>query len=325
MTRLIPSLPILGLLAFTLGLLTACTSGGGSDSGKKRIGVTVLTQQDDFYRDLQAGLEAAAEKHGFELIVQSGEKRPDEQARQLQAFITQKVDAIVVCPCDSDGVAQSIKAANAANIPVFTADIAAHGGVVVSHIASDNVQGGRLAAKTMVKFMGESGEVIVIDHPEVASVQERVQGFEEEMAKHPGITIIDKPSALGKRDEAMKVMQNKLKSNPNLKGVFAINDSTALGALRAINGQDIVIIGYDAIDEARQNILKGTALKADVMQSPKDIGMKTIEAIAQHFDGKTPPKIVPVEVGVVDKESLEKENAEKKSAAKGASSQPAKN
>ena len=303
--------PLSIALVFFLSLLSACSSDSASPSGKKRIGVSVLTQQDDFYRDLQAGLEEAALQHDFELIVQSGEKRPDEQARQLQAFITKRVDAIVVCPCDSDGVGQSIKRANQANIPVFTADIAAHSGEVVSHVASDNVQGGRLAAQTMVKFMGESGEVIVIDHPEVASVQERVRGFEEEIAKHPNIKIVDKPSALGKRDEALKVMQNKLKSNPNLKGVFAINDSTALGALRAVDDHDIVIIGYDAIDEAREKIVAGTALKADVVQWPKEIGKKTIEAIAQHFEGKTPPKVVPVEVGVIDKQSLEPSNAGK--------------
>ncbi|MCA8958997.1 MAG: substrate-binding domain-containing protein [Planctomycetes bacterium] len=295
------------LLCFSLAFLvasslTSCTpSGSKSADGKKRIGVSLLTQQHDFYKDLQAGLEEAAAEHGFEVVIQSGENDSPAQARQLQAFITQGVDAIIVCPCDSAAVVPTIKRANQGGIPVFTADIAAAGGEVVSHIASDNFQGGELAAEALVRFMGESGEVIVLDHPEVESVQQRVQGFEEGIAKHPNITIVDKPSAGGKRDQAFKMMQNKLQSNPNLRGVFAINDDTALGALRAAGDHDLVIIGYDATPEAREKITADTQLKADVVQSPKTIGRKTIEAIADHFAGKTPPKVIPVEVGVVDR------------------------
>ncbi|MEM7263755.1 MAG: substrate-binding domain-containing protein, partial [Planctomycetota bacterium] len=114
------------------------------------------------------------------------------------------------------------------------------------------------------------------------------------------------PSSTGQRNVAFQVMQAKLKSNPDLKGVFGINDDSALGALRAVEQteRDIVIIGYDATPEARERIKADTALKADVVQSPKSIGEKTIEAIAQHLAGTAPPKVIPVGVSVVDRESL---------------------
>ncbi|MEM7260872.1 MAG: substrate-binding domain-containing protein, partial [Planctomycetota bacterium] len=178
-------LPV-GVVALLCVAFVGCTADDAPSGGpdKIRIGVSLLTQQHDFYQDLQEGLEKSAKHHNYALSIQSGEFDAAEQAKQLQTFVTQKVDAIVVCPCDSAGVAQAIQRANDAKIPVFTADISAEGGEVVSHIASDNVQGGRLAAETLVRFMGESGEVIVIDHPEVASVQERVRGFEEVIAKY---------------------------------------------------------------------------------------------------------------------------------------------
>ncbi|MCK6483532.1 MAG: substrate-binding domain-containing protein [Phycisphaerae bacterium] len=270
----------------------------------KTVGVSLLTQQHDFYKDLEGAMRAAAGERGLKLIIHSAEFDPARQTAQVEDFITQKVSAIVVCPCDSVGVVQIIKRAYAAGIPAFTADIAAAGGEVIAHIASDNVQGGRLAARTMAAHLDGKGEIVVIDHPEVASVQDRVRGFVEEIAKHPEIKIIDRPSAGGMRDKAYAVAENMLQSRPNLKGIFGINDDSALGALRAVGNRDVIIIGYDATPEAREAIRKGTALKADVVQYPDRIGRRTIEAVADHLEGKPVEKIIPIEVGIVDQASL---------------------
>lgn len=270
----------------------------------KTVGISLLTQQHDFYKDLEGTMREAAAQRGLKLIIHSAEFDPARQTSQVEDFITQKVSAIVVCPCDSVGVVQVIKRANAAGIPVFTADIATTGDNVTAHIASNNVQDGRLAAQTMTKLLGENGEIVVIDHPEVASVQDRVQGFVEEIAKYPEIKIIDRPSAGGMRDKAYAVAENMLQSRPDLKGIFGINDDSALGALRAVGNRDVIIIGYDATPEAREAIRKGTALKADVVQYPDRIGRRTIEAVADHLEGKPVEKVIPIEVGIVDQASL---------------------
>jgi len=294
-------------LVFSLALC-GCGSDSGGKPGQKTIGVTLLSQSQDFYKDLEDGLRAEAEQAGYRVIVQSAEFDPAIQARQLEDFITKRVDAVVLCPCDSDTVAASLRPVAKAGIPIFTADIAAKGAKVVAHIASDNTQGGRLAGETMAKLLGGKGEILIIDHPTVSSVQDRTRGFDEALAEHPGMKVVARPSADGQRARAQAVMEDALTSYPNLAGVFGINDDSALGALRAVEAsgrKGIVVIGYDATPEARAAIQRGSALKADVIQHPDAIGRMTIRAIQRHFAGETLEPWIPVEVGVVDKAALD--------------------
>lgn len=281
----------------------------GAKKKKYVVGVTLLTR-DVFYQELEMGLLEEAKARGLEIKVQSAEKDLNIQTSQIENFITQRVDALVICPVDSIGVGAAIRRAREAGIPVFTADIRAEEGGAVCHIASDNRQGGRLAGEYLAGLLGGQGEVAIIDHPEVTSVQERVRGFKESMAKHPGMKIVDQPSAGGDRDKAMIVMQNMLLSHPNLRGVFAINDNCALGAMAALEAarrRDVVIVGYDATPEAREAIKKGGALKADVIQYPISIGKTTIQTVVNFLEGTQMPMEIPIGTGIVDKESLEAE------------------
>jgi ribose transport system substrate-binding protein len=283
-----------------------------STGAKKKeyvVGVTLLTR-DVFYQELEKGMQEEAKGRGIKLRIQSAEKDLNLQATQVENFVVQRVDALVICPVDSAGIGTAIEKANKAGIPVFTADIRAQEARVISHIASDNRQGGRLAGEYLTKLLGGEGEVAIIDHPEVTSVQERVAGFKEATARHPGIKIVDEPSAGGDRDRAMIIMQNLLLAHPKLRGIFAINDNTALGAMAALEAagrQDVFIVGYDATPEAKQAIRKGGPLKADVIQYPTTIGRVTIQTVASLLEGVTVPLEVPIDTGIVDKESLEKE------------------
>jgi ribose transport system substrate-binding protein len=305
------NLKILVVFFLTLSLLFGCAKEEKPSKKKQKvIGVSLLTQEHTFYQDLEKGLRESAKKKGFKLIVQSGDFDLATQTNQIENFVVQKVDAIIVSPVDSEGIGAAILRANEKNIPVFTADISAKEGEVISHIASNNYEGGKKAAKYLANILEGKGEVIIINHPEVTSVQERVKGFEDEIKNYPGIKIVDKPSSEGQRAKAMQVMENMLQAHPKLSGVFAINDSSALGALAAIvssKNKKTVVIGYDAEPEARKEILKGGHLKADVIQYPKEIGKITIETIAKYFKGKEVPKKIPFKVGIVDKEFLEKE------------------
>jgi ribose transport system substrate-binding protein len=138
----------LPLLLAAFALMAGCQNAGqggsasSSSSSGKRIGVTLLTREHEFYRDLEAGLKDAADKQGYQLTVTSGDFDLAKQQSQIENFVVQKMDAIIVCPADSKGIGPAIEQANSAGIPVFTADIAAQGGRVVSHVASDNLQAG---------------------------------------------------------------------------------------------------------------------------------------------------------------------------------------
>lgn len=288
------------------------TAAPGGQTATKNIGVTLLARTDPFYHDLETSMQDEAKVKGFTLDVQDGRKDLSKQLSQVETFVAQKKDAIVICPVNSEGIVRAISKANAANIPVFTADIKAAGGKVVSHIASDNVAGGKLAGEYLGKLLNGKGTVVILDFPSVASVQDRTKGFMEAMKDFPGIKIVERPSGQGERAKSMTQMENMLQKYPNLDGVFAINDSTALGALKAIEdagNKHIVMVGYDGDKDARAAILRGSALKADAVQYPREIGKETIDAIAEYFDGKTPPAIVPVKVGIIDQKSLQEEAA----------------
>jgi ribose transport system substrate-binding protein len=298
-------------LLLALVLSAVFVTGGcrrsSSSAGGKRIGVTLLTREHVFYKDLEAGLKEAADKHGYQLTVTSGDFDLAKQQSQIENFIVQGVDAIIVCPADSKGIGPAIERANQANIPVFTADIAAQGGQVVSHVASDNLSGGRLAAEFIAKALNGQGEVGVIGQQEVQSGLDRETGFKEEMKKYPGIRVVQSLNGGGVRDRALKAADDMLQGNPNIKGIFGINDDSALGALSAVEARgrnDMVIVGYDAIPEAVKAIQRGSALKADVAQQPKDLGAKTIDAVATHFAGGQVQKSVAVPVKIVDANSL---------------------
>lgn len=278
---------------------------------KRKIAATILTQQHPFYQRLSAAFEAAAERYNCSLTIQSCEMKSSQQRAQVQTFVAQGVDAIIVCPADSSAVGGTIQIANEADIPVFTADIAAFQGDVVCHIASDNEQGGRLAGEYMCGLLPDGGELAIIDHPMVTSVQDRVRGFEQAVGERPDIVIVAKESAGGKRGPAQTKTSHLLQAHPNLSAIFGINDDSALGALAAVRNagrqDDIVIVGYDAEEEARREIAAGGPLKADVTQYPDEIGRLTIETIVNHLNRETVPDQIDVPVGIVDRDSLSKE------------------
>ncbi len=290
------------LLMCTLSLACAKKTEQGNT---KTIGVALLTRGHIFYKDLEEGLREEAAREHYGLVITSAEFDLGKQISQIEDFVARKVDAVIVCPVDSKGIGPGIRKANDANIPVFTADIAAQEGKVVSHIASDNVAGGRLAGEYMAKALNGTGRIAIVNNPVATSVLDRVQGFREAIGRYPGITVVADVNGQAVRDKSLEATADVLQGNPRLDGIFGINDATALGALDAVQQfkrMNIIIVGYDATPPAADAITRGTPLKADVIQYPKKIGTMTIDMIRDYFAGKQVPAVVPVEVGIADAE-----------------------
>ena len=279
-----------------------------NEPAKPVIGAALLTQTHIFYQDMVAAMQSSADEMGFQLRPQYAEFDSRRQNDQIEIFIAQGVDALIIAPTDSSGVAPVIAQARAAGIPVFTADIAAHDSDVVAHVASDNVHGGRLLAEYLAQQLNGKGKIAIIDHPTVASVQDRTKGFLEGLAKYPEMSVVQRVPGEGQRDRALRATQDLLQAQPDLDAIFGINDDSALGALAAVEAaglaDKIVIVGFDGTPEAREVIRQGKALKADAVQFPAKIGAKTIEIIAKHLRGEAVPGVVPVEVALITRESL---------------------
>lgn len=292
-------------LAVSLALVITACSPAAAPTGK-RIGVTLLTTEHEFYRQLEAGLREAAQKHGYTVLITSGDFDLAKQQAEIDNFVVQKVDAIIACPVDSRGIAPAIARAQAAGIPVFTSDIRAIGAHVISHVASNSYEGGRMAAEFMAKTLHDTGSVAVIGQPEVQSGADRAQGFTETLAKsHPHMQLVSVLNGGGVRDRALKTADDLLQAHPNLDGIFAINDESALGALSSATshgktGANFTIVGYDATTEAVKAIHGHTPLKADIAQQPRLIGSETIDAIAAYFGKQPYDSVIAVPMTVVD-------------------------
>ena len=291
---------------------TATTTGGGTQpapagAGAKSIGVSLKDLQAQFYQAMEQGMKDQAGKYGYTIVFTDANNDEAKQTAQVEDFVSKHVAAIILAPADSTAVGAAIVSANQAAVPVFTADIAstATKGTVITHVASDNVQGGRVAADLLGKALGGKGTIAIIDEPQVTSVQDRVRGFKEELAaKYPAISIVADQPARGERTKAEDVTDNLLQRFPSLDGIFGINDDSALGALRAVQAAgkagQVKIVGYDAIPEARKAIDAGQ-IAGDPEQHPDEIGKLTIDAIHDYFTGKTTPKRIPVKVGAYTK------------------------
>lgn len=285
---------------------TTTTTSASAAPGAKTIGVSIQDSEAQFYQSMEAGMQAEAAKDGYKVTFVDANRDSSKQQSQVEDFISKKVDAIVLTPADSQAIGSAIAEANNANIPVFTADIASTSkqGKVISHIASNNVQGGAQAAMLMCKATGGSGSVAIIDQPEVTSVQDRVKGFKAALAQNcPNVKIVADVDAGGTRDKANSDMGDILQRNKDIKGVFGVNDDSALGAMTAVRAaglSGIAIVGYDAQTEARTAIKNGT-MYGDVLQHPDQIGKLTIDAIQSYFAGKKVPARVDVPVGTYTK------------------------
>jgi ribose transport system substrate-binding protein len=249
-----------------------------------------------FFKDMGDAMEAEGKKDNFVVTVTAGENDAAKQQDQVKDFIVKKVSAIILAPCNSQSVGTTIQEANKAGIPVFTADIACldKNARVVSHIATDNYGGGKMAGKAMIEALGGKGKVAIIDHPEVESVILRTKGFHEIVDKEKGIQIVAQLAGKGDRDISFKVAQDILQQNPDLDGIFAINDPSALGAVAAIEkagrSGKVKVISFDGMKEAKQAVKEGK-IYADIIQYPDKIGASAIQAVTKYMAGdKLPPQ-----------------------------------
>ena len=298
-------LAVLLLAVLATALAASCQRGGGGGGGA-RIGLSVSTLNNPFFVTLQDGAQGAADEAGAELIISDAQNDTAQQQDDIQNFVTQQVNAILVNPVDSDAVVPAIEAANQANIPVIALDRGASGGEIASTIASDNVQGGNLAGEELIRLVG-SGSVAQLEGiPGAEPARDRGQGFQEAIDAQSSVEVVASQTANFDRAEGLNVTENILQANPGIVGIFAQNDEMALGAVRALGngaGTDVKIVGFDAIEDALNAIQDGK-MNATVAQQPDRIGSLGVENAIKVIDGESVPENIPVEVKLVTKENV---------------------
>ena len=286
-------LRFLGFMVLALGM--------GTIAEAAKVGLVVSTQDNPFFVTLKEGAVSKAKEMGHEIVVLDSQNDPSKELGNVEDLLIKGIDVLLINPTDSDAVVSAVKAANRNKVPVVTLDRASNGGKVVTHIASDNVAGGELAGNFIVeKLNGKNNKVVELEGiPGTTAARDRGKGFNK--AAQNKLDIVAKQAADFDRTKGLNVMENILQAQSEVNAVFAHNDEMALGALKAIEASDktdIIIVGFDATEDAVKAVKEGK-LAATVAQKPTEIGAKGVEAADKIVKKETVPQFIPVELELI--------------------------
>ena len=280
---------------FSVGLmlmmLMTSFIGCGRDN-KPKIGMVLSTLNNPFFVNMKDGAEKEAEKLGYDLVVLDSQNDPAKERANVEDLVQLGVIALLINPTDSDAVVKTVEVANKSNIPVITLDRQANGGKITSHIASDNIKGGEMAAEQVVdKFKDEKGPINGVEIqgiPGASATRDRGEGFHNIMDKNDKFNFISIQAADFDRQKGLQVMENIIQANPNIQVVFAHNDEMALGAVKAIkaSGINALVIGFDGNDDAKDSI-DANEMTATIAQQPDLIGALGVELANKIYNGES--------------------------------------
>ena len=277
-------------------LLVGCSP---KDDGIQKIGLIVSTLNNPFFVDLKSGIEKRAKELGYDVVVLDSQNDPAKEVSNMEDLTVKDVDIVLLNPVDSDSAIASVMIANNSNLPVMTVDRVANGGKVVS----DNVAGGDMAAKFLIEKLNGKGNIVELEGTAGSSAtRDRGQGFDDGIRKS-GFNLVAKQSADFDRTKGLTVMENIIQSKGDIDAVFAQNDEMALGAqkaLEAANMKDVLIVGFDATDDAVEAVKQGK-MAATVAQQPLLIGETAVNAVHKVLSGEKIADYIPVELKLITK------------------------
>lgn len=283
-------------------LLTAATlaMSAGAQAADKTMALVVSTLNNPFFVTLKEGAEAKAKELGYEIIVLDSQNDPAKELANVEDLTIRNVDVILINPTDSTAVSNAIRLANGSEIPVLTLDRGAERGDVVSHIASDNIAGGKMAGDFIAEKAGEGAKVIQLEGiAGTSAARERGEGFAQAVEAN-GFELLASQPADFDRTKGLNVTENLLASNGDAQAIFAQNDEMALGAIRAVqaSGKEIMIVGFDGTEDGQAAVQRGL-LAATIAQQPGLIGATGVETADKVLKGETVETFIPVELQVI--------------------------
>ena len=295
-------------------LILGCTFCGKSDAGnylnaqhRIKVGFSISTLKNPFFMELKKGAEEKAAELDVELIALDALDNPAKQLSDVEDMLERGIDILLINPCDSDAVVPAVKAANRAHVPVICLDRNSASGNVSCYIASDNVEGGRMAARHIVEKLNGKGDIVVLEGiPGTSAARERGKGFKEVISNYPSMHVLSSQPANFDRAEGMRVMSNLLQAYPNIDCVFCQNDEMALGAIRAIEEAEregIMVVGFDAISDALRCIKEGK-MAATIQQQPVLMGELGVENACKMAEGEKTDSYIPVPLKLLCEDNI---------------------
>ena len=302
----------IGMVAGSMIGAGLARTAGAAPGDKHRVALVMKALSNPFFHTMELGAREEAETLGIDLAVQGTNKETDvaQQVSIVENFMTRQVDAIVIAPASSSGLVPVLFRAQAQGIYVVNIDnpldepTKKQIGLKCPFVGSDNALGAALAAHDLVAAMGGVGEVAILEGiPGVVNAELRKQGARRVLDAEPRIEVVASKTAEWETEKANRVFTNILTTHPNLRGLFASNDSMALGAIRAIDAAgktgQIAVTSYDNLMAAQEAVLAGTIVST-VEQHPELMGGYGVRAAVDHLEGKEVPDYVATPLEVID-------------------------
>lgn len=308
-------------------LLTAC-GGGGGDAAESEAASGGASEAaggsdydivlipgvigDEFYVSMECGARAAADEAGASLDVQGADTfDPTAQTPVLEAVIASQPDAILIAPTDRTAMQAPIQQAVDAGMTVVLVDTTLEDpSVAVAAVASDNVEGGRMAGDALAELMNEEGAALVINvNPGISTTDQRQEGFEEAIAQYENIEYLGTEFSNNEPAQAAQIVDATLSANPELNGIFGTNLFSAEGAATGVRnagpeGEDISIVGFDA-GPAQVDQLESGQVQALIAQKPEEIGTQGVEQAIAALNGEEPEAEITTGFEVITQDNLE--------------------
>jgi ribose transport system substrate-binding protein len=306
---------LLALLAVAALVGAGCADGGGGGGGGEAEQLDIVLIQgvagDEFYITMDCGAQQAAEELGVNYSVQGpNEFDPTEQIPIVEAVVAQQPDAILIAPTERTALIGPLQQAQDAGITVVLVDtIVDDPDIGVSRIATDNVEGGRVAGEALVELIGGEGTVFVnTTQPGVSTVEERQQGFEEVIEGEPGIEYLGAEYNNDDPTRAAQITSAVLADNPDLAGIFATNLFSAEGAATALREagaqEQVQIVGFDASPGQVDQLEEGL-VQALVAQNPREIGFQGVQTAVAALRGEEYEEEITTPLTVVTQDTLD--------------------
>lgn len=295
-------------------LVVAALSGcGGKEeaSAKKEsltIGVSLMNLSNEFIVMLNKAMEAKAQQLGVRLIINDAQRNAERQVQQAESFIAQKVDGIILNPCEVEASSPAVDKALAAGIPIVNVNSLTKS-APTAFVGSRDEESARIAMQYIARRLKGKGNVVMMHGfmGQAAQIQ-RAQGAREILAQEPGLKLIADQTAEWDRAKAMSLMENWIQSyGTHIQAVFAQNDEMGMGALLALEQaklkDEVIVVSVDAIADALQAVKEGR-LDATVFQDAVGQGGMAVETVVKIIRKLPYEKEVFIPFKLVTKENV---------------------
>lgn len=277
------------------------------DAGYK-FGYSSMHVDSQYSDTLEKSIETALNEKGYQMVSKDPGEDAKLQNKQLQEMIQEGVKAVFLCPVDWEAITPALKALKDAKIPVINIDTKVkETDMTDAFVGPDNKNAGYLCGEDLVKQRPNGGKVVILEHPAVNAINERITGFEEAIA-NSGFAVLVRTDVGGEKDKAQAQMKNILASNPKIDAVMCGDDDVALGAVAAIEEagrKDILVYGVDGSPEAKTELSKpGTSLVGTGALSPIQVGKKAVDVGTAILDGKHFEKDTTVDAFFINKDNV---------------------